>query len=136
MSRPKLNEEQIAKLQGQIAITKDGKRYIFNSAKEALEYIRKNTPEGYNVYDTTSYTRNYDPKIKPTVPLISKQEWVDNFNETRVKPLNEILHIKYPERSFQNAFVDERGYIHVPTMAGRKRKEGGKLIKINKNGIN
>lgn len=75
-------------------------------------------------------------KIKPTVPLISKQEWVDNFNETRVKPLNEILHIKYPERSFQNAFVDERGYIHVPTMAGRKRKEGGKLIKINKNGIN
>lgn len=63
MSRPKLNEEQIAKLQGQIAVTKDGKRYIFNSAKEALEYIKKNTPEGYNVYDTTSYARNYDPKI-------------------------------------------------------------------------
>lgn len=88
------------------------------------------TPNGNTSVNPTRVNKH---QLKPAVPLVNQQDWVDWFNETRVKPLNERLKLTRPNESFPEAYVDERGSIFVPNMAGVKLKYGGNLQLKNTN---
>lgn len=54
----KITTENIPESQQYAVTTPDGQRKLFNSKEEATNYITANTPEGYNLYDTTRYASN------------------------------------------------------------------------------
>ena len=89
-------------------------------------------PNGLSYIPGTSVSINptrisESPKLKPTISLASKQDWVDWFNKTRVEPLNERVKLIKPDELFPEAFVDKFGNIHVPNMAGVRLKNGGSI---------
>ena len=88
MAKPKKYDiNELNTLQGGVNITTpNGKRLSFKSGREALEYLRKNTPEGYNVYDATRYARNYNPEVnerynKKEQKEVEAQQRLDERNE-------------------------------------------------------